>query len=404
MIPRLASGKYCTGCLACVDTCKLGAINFCIKEDGHLYPVVTENKCIDCGQCTNVCIGIDDKYKTYQSHGRSTPFAGWSLDDIGRQNSASGGIFYALACYVISVGGYVIGAVLEKNEVKLVSTNEIECVKKMQNSKYQQPNTAGIYEEAKSILEKGYKLLFTGAPCHIAALFLYLRKRTYNNLITCDFICSGYPSLLPIKKTIAYFNPEAEIKSFRDKTNGWKNLGFIYELKLNCNNVVINCGSHNLTTAAFSSGLTQRYSCTHCQLCFSSRKSDLTIGDFWGEKRFAEQQRKGISLIIVHTPAIVSLIAKAKCFIQESSWEECLPYNPRIIDGKRRYVCFSPSRLFMVWLFRKNTYRNLCNFYYGETNVVNIFYKLYCKMTMYIHEYFSKRVIVFFLKANKNEN
>ena len=92
----------------------------------------------------------------------------------------------------------------------------------MQNSKYQQPNTAGIYEEAKSILEKGYKLLFTGAPCHIAALFLYLRKRTYNNLITCDFICSGYPSLLPIKKTIAYFNPEAEIKSFRDKTNGWK--------------------------------------------------------------------------------------------------------------------------------------------------------------------------------------
>lgn len=125
MIPRLASGKYCTGCLACVDTCKLGAINFCIKEDGHLYPVVTENKCIDCGQCTNVCIGIDDKYKTYQSHGRSTPFAGWSLDDIGRQNSASGGIFYALACYVISVGGYVIGAVLEKNEVKLVSTNEV---------------------------------------------------------------------------------------------------------------------------------------------------------------------------------------------------------------------------------------------------------------------------------------
>lgn len=49
------------------------------------------------------------------------------------------------------------------------------------------------YREVKRFLKEGKKVLFTGLPCQIAGLNLFLKKE-YTNLITVDLICEGVPS------------------------------------------------------------------------------------------------------------------------------------------------------------------------------------------------------------------
>ena len=46
---------------------------------------------------------------------------------------------------------------------------------------------------AREFLNQGRTVLFTGTPCQIAGLHSFLR-RTYENLITMDFLCHGVPS------------------------------------------------------------------------------------------------------------------------------------------------------------------------------------------------------------------
>lgn len=45
----------CCGCNACGDVCTHGAITFNTDIEGFWYPVVNEDKCVDCGLCEKVC-------------------------------------------------------------------------------------------------------------------------------------------------------------------------------------------------------------------------------------------------------------------------------------------------------------------------------------------------------------
>ena len=55
-IPVLYERKeLCCGCTACYAICPKNAITMEPDEEGFLYPVVNEEKCVRCYQCWKVC-------------------------------------------------------------------------------------------------------------------------------------------------------------------------------------------------------------------------------------------------------------------------------------------------------------------------------------------------------------
>lgn len=55
-IPILYNRKEeCCGCTACYAVCPKEAILMVQDEEGFVYPVIDENKCIKCYQCIKVC-------------------------------------------------------------------------------------------------------------------------------------------------------------------------------------------------------------------------------------------------------------------------------------------------------------------------------------------------------------
>ncbi len=105
---------------------------------------------------------------------------------------------------------------LEAIHVKISSATEIP---KLQGSKYVQSFVNNTFNDVKADLHDGKKVLYTGTPCQIAGLRLFLGKDD-PSLFTVDLICHGTPSPLVLSKYIEMIEEKyGEIKDFkfRDK-------------------------------------------------------------------------------------------------------------------------------------------------------------------------------------------
>ena len=47
--------KDCCGCTACYNACPKKAIAMQADQEGFLYPVIDQKKCVDCGICDATC-------------------------------------------------------------------------------------------------------------------------------------------------------------------------------------------------------------------------------------------------------------------------------------------------------------------------------------------------------------
>lgn len=374
MKPNLASKDTCTGCMACVDSCHIKALSSYIATDGHLYVKCNDTVCTSCGKCEKKC-PIVSHYDYERKGGQSIPYAAWATDDNIRLRSASGGVFAALAKKIIIEGGYVAGAIMDGLRVKHILTNNIDDLVKIQGSKYQQGNLTSIYNHVKDKLDKNKTVLFSGAPCQVAALYSFLGKyKKYDNLITIDIVCGGFPSILPMKVFSEKENITI-IESFRDKQYGWKSIGYKYCLTAKKqDNYLTNYGYNNLVIQSFSSSLTNRHCCSNCNFSYRRRHSDLTIADFWGEKNFPEQHFKGVSCIILHNEDIMNFLIHSSIEIHPAKWGEIIPYNPRLVYAKRPYMRFHPARLFIGWNFKYLPMSFLKKIYGGKIEKKDIFW------------------------------
>lgn len=341
-MPQLASIKDCTGCLACLDACKHQAIQK-INKYGHLFIRVENSKCINCGICEKVCpiTTFKNQNKIENIH----IYGGWCKDSQIRKTSASGGAFSGCALAVLNQNGIVFGATLINNAVKHISINSVDNLHLLQNSKYLQSNTEGIFKQVKESLNQGLFVLFSGTPCQVAALNNFLHKK-YENLLTIDLICNGIPSAEAIGQFKNAHKPQ-NIISFRDKKYGWHSLKSQSITWVDPNNSIIKeHRNDDIFYQIFSAGLTHRRICCHCPFSSIPRQADITIADFWGIKRFKEEWQDGISLIITNNKTGENFIQKNN-FLQifSSSLEECIHANPRLINGKK-YHEYHPVILF----------------------------------------------------------
>lgn len=301
----LAEKKICTGCGACAASCPLNCIEMQEDWEGFRYPIIDGERCISCRKCESLCPVLNKLpvYEEPQAYGAK------HKDDGIRSLSSSGGVFPALASFVLKNGGAVCGAAYAEDfSVEHRIIEDAEDIIKLQGAKYAQSRAERMFPRIRSILESGRHLLFTGTPCQTAGLKAYLR-RDYENLILVDMICHGVPSPKVWKTYLEYRMQEdangagISLVNQRDKSSGWSR--YRYSLRIDYQNgktYSVQQGK-DMFMLGFVNNLYLRPSCAQCQFKGLSRCADITLGDYWDvwSQHPEIDDDKGVSLVLVST-------------------------------------------------------------------------------------------------------
>lgn len=334
----------CTGCAACMNICAHKAIS--MKEVmplGFIHPTIDSNACVDCGMCVNICpvnhpVKLNEPLKAFSAISRNQ-------DDL--MTSASGGASSVLANVIVGRGGVVYGCV-QKN-YKDIAHRRIDCIEdlyRLKGSKYVQSDIGYSYNDVKCDLEKGKEVLFTGSPCQIAGLKVFLRK-DYERLYLVDLVCHGVPSQKLLREDVDFLledYPNVDKSSvcveFRHKKRqqekrfepNWGTFimggGEIFAHKKKKQKFL----TDNYITA-FMAGTIFRENCYTCPYAQRKRSGDITIADFWGLKGEKVPMTNGVSLLMPSTEKGLRLVNSGKpylCF-EERPVEEAINGNGQLL-------------------------------------------------------------------------
>lgn len=302
MIDQVKASECC-GCKACMDACSHGAISFKEGTDGFQYPKLDQERCIQCGLCIKTCPILNRESPAEPI--ASNVLAAQCKDRTVRSNSSSGGIFSVLARMVLEKGGVVYGAALDgQMQLRHVKAEDCEGLSGLMGSKYIQSDTTGIYQSVKEQLLAGRQVLFSGTPCQVRALRLFLRK-PFDNLLTVDVVCHGVPSQASFDRYRSTLEKKKGARitgtNFRSKASGWKS--FSVEISYANGNRTLAEHHQDMFMRGFLANHNLRRSCYHCPANHYRSGSDLTLGDFWSyvheHGRFDGDE--GVSAVIIHT-------------------------------------------------------------------------------------------------------
>ena len=315
----------CCGCSACVNVCPQKCISMISDEEGFLYPRIDVSSCIDCGLCEKTCPFMAQ----LEPHLPNVAYAAINADNKEREQSSSGGVFSMLARQVLLEEGIVFGAAFDDEwNVCHAAIKDIYDLPSIRGSKYVQSIIGDCYKLIEKYLHEGKKVLFSGTPCQVAGLKLYLRK-DYKNLFTVDVVCHGVPSPRVWKDYISSIQKNSIINSitFRDKCTGWKNYSFSatftngYSIQEEHNS--------NLFIQGFLHNMYLRPSCHQCKVKGGRSGSDITLGDYWGVHNIHNElnDNKGVSLVLVHTAKGNAMIQKVCPILKKTSYDQAIKWN-----------------------------------------------------------------------------
>lgn len=329
-MPILADIYNCSGCLSCVDSCPTEALFSRWNEEGHLTYGVRQDLCVECHKCEKNCPTINGYSYGCNELSLSTPYVAWANDEQLRALSTSGGVFAAIATYVLRQGGVVIGAALKDNYVRHRVVTSLAELRELQGSKYTQSDTTGIYRDVYNHLKEGKLVLFSGLGCQVAGLLNFLPKnKQFANLITIDLICGGVPSRALITKYLDNNSDDVErIIAFRNKTR--------YEFSISDtkgNLKVVPLSNRPLPLCGFYTEMTNKYICYDCKFVGAHRKSDITIGDYWGDNQYVEQHVRGLSVAVANSAKGRLYLETADICLKQIEWDTFLLHNPRMVYG-----------------------------------------------------------------------
>jgi hypothetical protein len=190
-------------------------------------------------------------------------------------------------------------------------------------------------------------VLFSGTPCQIAGLKAFVKNISYTGkLFTTQVVCHGVPSnrIIELFEKIKQ-NEIKKITAFRSKKDGWKNsFVFVYTDENNReHNLSLN---QNLFAQMYGKDLLLQQSCYDCKFCSPMGHADLSLADYWGNISHPYEHNKGLSFVTAHTAEGEYILRKSDLIIHQTSWQEALPANPRIVNGKN-WLNYHPARLFL---------------------------------------------------------
>lgn len=253
-------------------------------NEHFLYPKVDTELCIDCGLCEHSCPVL--LYRKKIKNANPQVYAAVNTNKEMYLHSASGGMFILLAKNIIYSGGIVCGATYNKEfNVQHTFAESLEECQRFQGSKYAQSNTEGIYSQIKQHLKTGRKVLFTGTPCQVAGLRGFLRKE-YDNLYCADLVCHGVPSPLMLHDYLEFISEGKNIANVNFKHKTDKQPRTSIRIDFSDGTHLQNCLKTFLWDRLYFGNYAVRPSCHDCQFSHFNRAGDITIGDFWGLRKY----------------------------------------------------------------------------------------------------------------------
>lgn len=330
----------CCGCTACAQRCPKQCITMQADEEDFLYPQVNTELCVDCGLCEKVCPELN----VCTNNEPVKAFAAKNEDKAVRMSSSSGGVFTLLAKNVIETGGVAYGVRWDDNWQTIYSYAEhIDELKAFRGAKYVKAQNKSIFCDVEKDLKEGRDVLFSGLPCDVNALKLFLRK-DYPNLLTVACVCHGVPSASLWDK---YLDEECRKRkgnrkdivaiNLRDKRSGWRNYSCTITFK--DGKAASQLHDNNPWMRAFIHNLVLRPSCHQCSSKLQNSMADITLGDFWGGQSLLGNsddvlQDSGISLVLIHSEKGEKAFLNAGVtYIKEFEVSEVAKYNAAIIKS-----------------------------------------------------------------------
>ena len=294
--------KLCSGCTACETVGPTNAIEMVQNTRGFWIPKIDEELCINCGKCERVCM-----YKTKRFYNNMvSAYAFIHNKESVLEESSSGGMFTAVSDIILSDGGTVYGAVLDK-DMKVCHKRAASKAERdlMRGSKYVQSYLGNTYQDIKRDLKAGKWVLFTGTPCQIDGIKHFLTNDEQEKLLTCDLVCNGVPSPLIWEEHVKLLEKKYHRKmigyKFRSKEWGWsvhRECAYFENNKKEYSTAIV-----DLFKKLYYSRLVMRTSCYSCPYTTMNRVGDITIADCRNiEKIYPEMNTyKGVSLVLVNT-------------------------------------------------------------------------------------------------------
>lgn len=235
-------------------------------------------------------------------------YACYNLNLEERKKSSSGGIYPLFAKAVIADGGAVFAACYDDNlhvvHKKITSLSDIP---NSQGSKYV---TSKLGDTFKAVVDtaKDGRVLFVGTPCQCAGLisFLEANKVNWENIVVVDCVCHGVPSRMAwnqYKHSLWNKNRVLQSVNMRDKSSGWSRGNYSWMETMTDGRTIITPRREVPFMKGMLANIYLRPSCYNCRFKGVERKTDLTLGDYWGVWNHDPEMddNMGTSLLFVHS-------------------------------------------------------------------------------------------------------
>lgn len=351
----------CVLCANCKNVCKNDCINFEMEKIGCRNPSVDLSKCINCGLCVSSC---QINKKPLLNNNR-TCYSFVSNNKNVIEHSSSGGAFYEIASKFIGDGGIVYGCAMLDCNVKHIRVTAIDDLHKLQGSKYVQSSLNNIFDYVEKDLKNKQNVLFSGTPCQIFALKLFLRKE-YDSLFTIDLVCHGVPSnelfLSYVKEQEKKYGKSVSRIEFRKKNSAriYKRCRFNETITFNDGMKVIRPYYKSSYYYFFLKKSIYRESCYRCQFATKERIGDITLGDFWGivRKNKINEKDYGCSLVLVNSEKGETLSEYIKDDLRKEDVDIAVKNNQQLCEPSKK----SKDRILIAELYASG-YSNIEHYF-----------------------------------------
>lgn len=188
-----------------------------------------------------------------------------------------------------------------------------------------------VYESLKA----GEVVVFTGTPCQIFTLKLYLQNKDVDisNLVTIDLICHGSPNkkIWDLYKHWLEKKRKKKLVDFNFRYKGAKWHGYSLKAVFEDGTSIVNTHDLQAYMDLYFTHHIMRNSCYTCKFASIKRPGDITLGDFWGAGDIFPNiatdkiRRAGISLIISNTSRGDRVINYISRYANDNEWifEKC---------------------------------------------------------------------------------
>ena len=336
----LADSKLCTGCTACANICPNGCITMTFNAYGFCFPEIDSESCVECGACRSACPVLN---RNNEHSEKTAAYAAFSNNTEIREESSSGGIFTELAAEIIKRGGVVYGAAYDESfRVFHRCAQTLEETAPLRGAKYAQSELGESFSSIRKRLKNGQSVLFSGTPCQIAGLKAFL-KHDYENLFCVDLVCHGVPSPMVWEKYVRYRAASdcngvmPQSVNLRCKSSGWSRYSYSVDFSYGNSMRYLRKNGDDPFMKLFVNDYILRESCGFCREKGYNRKSDITLGDFWGIWDIAPEMddNRGTSLLLTHSKKGESLLksVRDRIEIKQVSPEETSRMNPAMLHS-----------------------------------------------------------------------